>query len=67
MVQAVPRGEFPKGIEPKVGQMMRIGTPDGKMFIVRIMEVSEAEVTLDGNHPLAGKELTFDIELLEIV
>ena len=67
MVQAVPRNEFPKGIEPKVGQMMRIGTPDGKMFIVRIMEVTETDVTLDGNHPLAGKDLTFDIELLEIV
>ena len=47
--------------------MLRINQDDGGYIVVRVTNVNETGMTLDGNHPLAGKDLTFDIELMEIV
>ena len=66
MVETVPRNEFPDHLEPEVGQMLRVSQPNGESLVVTIADVTDEAVTLDANHPLAGKELIFDIELIEI-
>jgi peptidylprolyl isomerase len=67
MVVAVDRKNFPKNIEPYVGMELDVCQNDGEVFPVKVAEVSESSVTLDANHPLAGKDVIFDIELVEIV
>jgi peptidylprolyl isomerase len=67
MVVIIERNEFPNHLIPKVGQLLQIRQPTGQMFIVTITDVSESNVTLDANHPLAGKDLTFEIQLVEII
>lgn len=66
MVLVVERKELPEDLEPEVGQQLQLRQDDGRAVIVTITQASEANVTLDANHPLAGKDLTFDIELVEI-
>jgi peptidylprolyl isomerase len=53
-------------LKPEVGQQLASELPSGEQIIVTVSEITEAEVTIDANHPLAGKELTFDIEVVEI-
>lgn len=53
-------------MELEVGEQLRVQEPDGREFQVRVTDESDDTVTLDGNHPLAGKDLTFDLELVEI-
>jgi len=67
MVQVVDRDQFPENLEPKVGDHLQIRVAGDQIVVVRVTDVSESSVTLDANHPLAGKDLTFDIELVEIV
>lgn len=64
--QAVPRDQFPDNIPMEVGTQLQMQGPDGQAMVVRIAEVAETEVTLDGNHALAGKDLTFAIEMVAI-
>jgi peptidylprolyl isomerase len=66
LVQEVSRDRFPKGVEPQVGQQFEIPQQEGRPTAVKVVDVSESTVTLDANHPLAGRDLTFDLELLEI-
>ncbi|HEX30313.1 TPA: peptidylprolyl isomerase [Candidatus Poribacteria bacterium] len=66
MVLVVDRAEFPEHIDPEIGQQLQISQMDGRTIIVTVTDVSESTVTLDANHPLAGKDLIFDIKLLEI-
>ena len=66
MVLEVDRGEFPDGLEPRIDQRLQVQQQDGRSFAVTVTDVSETKVTLDANHPLAGKDLTFDIQLTEI-
>jgi peptidylprolyl isomerase len=67
MVLVVDRKQIPEDIEPEVGDELTIRQPDGETFLVTVAEVSDSGVTLDANHPLAGEDLTFDIQLVEIV
>ena len=62
----VPREQLPKDQEPKEGMMLLIGLPNGQQMPAKIIEVTDAEVTLDLNHPLAGKVLNFKIKVAEI-
>lgn len=64
--QSVPRTEIPADIPLDLGTQLQVQTPDGQTMAVTVAEVTEEQVTLDANHPLAGKDLTFDIELVEI-
>lgn len=66
LVEEVGKEQFPKDVEPKVGQKFEVPQSQGQPMVVRVIDVSEETVTLDGNHPLAGRELTFDLELLEV-
>ncbi len=66
MVLVVDRAQFPDEIDPKVGEQMRMRDPNGREFRAKVKDASEETVTLDGNHPLAGEDLTFDIQLVEI-
>ena len=66
MVLVVERERLPSEVQPEVGQQMEMRSPDGTSFVVAVKEVSETSVTLDANHPLAGMDLRFDIQLLEI-
>ncbi|MBI2470236.1 MAG: peptidylprolyl isomerase [Planctomycetes bacterium] len=67
MVGVVGRDQFPPDLEVKVGHQFKTNDQDGQTIIVTVTGVSESNVTLDANHPLAGKDLTFDINLVEIV
>jgi len=66
MIAVVDRGQIPLAIEPKIGAMLDVRQENGSTISVTIAAISESEVTLDANHPLAGKNLNFDIELVEI-
>ena len=66
MVMVVERKHVPAEIEPEVGQRLQVGGTDGQLLVVTIMEVNDENITLDANPPLAGEDLTFDIELVEI-
>jgi len=66
MVAEVDRKEIPADLELEVGLSLEVTQEDGHAFPVLITEVTETTVTLDGNHPLAGKDLTFDLKLVSI-
>ncbi|WP_295314785.1 peptidylprolyl isomerase [Roseobacter sp.] len=66
MRQAVPREGIPDEIPLEIGTQLQMQTPDGQAMPVMVVEVDESTVTLDANHPLAGKDLRFDIELTKI-
>ena len=66
MRQAVPREGIPADIPLEVGTQLQMQTPDGQAMPVMVVEVDEATVLLDANHPLAGKDLQFDIEVVSI-
>ena len=65
MTQKIPRDKFPAEPEIKPGMMLMLKSPDGQQFPARIAEVNDKEVTLDMNHPLAGKNLNFKIKVVE--
>lgn len=67
MLLVVGKDQFPEDVNPQVDQQLQVRQADGRTFVVRVTDVSDSEVTLDANHPLAGEDLTFEIELLEIV
>jgi len=67
MVIEVPRERLPSDLTPEVGMQLVMAAPDGSTIPVTIVEVTDnTTVTLDANHPLAGKDLTFDVELVKI-
>jgi peptidylprolyl isomerase len=67
MVVVVDRGRLPEGLNPKEGDRIQLQSRSGDTVTVAVMGVSESTVTIDGNHPLAGKDLIFDIEFIEVV
>lgn len=63
MVLEVPRTQLPTDMQPQVGMQLQIGEEQGEGMLVQITQVSDSNITLDANHPLAGKDLTFNIQL----
>jgi peptidylprolyl isomerase len=61
-----PIDRFPPDLKPEVGMQLNMSNGAGQNFPVVIREVREDSVILDANHPLAGEDLTFDLELVEI-
>lgn len=67
LVQEISRNKVPPGLELNVGQQLSAKMQDGQIATITVIKISDSTVTLDANHPLAGKDLTFDIEVVEIV
>lgn len=63
----ISRDKIPSGIVPKVGLQLQATQANGDVVLITIIKVTDTMVTIDGNHPLAGKDLTFEIELLKIL
>lgn len=66
-VQEVPRSALPPEIQPETGMQLQATTADGQPVNLVVTAVAEESITVDGNHPLAGKDLVFEVELVEIV
>lgn len=66
MMMEYPKGEFPADMKPEVGMELQMSDNQGQVFPVVIREVKEEVVVLDANHPLAGHDLVFEIELVSI-
>lgn len=66
LVVEVDRSQFPEDAEPAPGMQVQVQVAPGENRVATIQEVGDENVTLDLNHPLAGKPLTFDVELVEI-
>ena len=66
MVRKVPKNQLPKDHEPKVGMILMVGLPNGMQVPVKIVAVDAESVSIDLNHPLAGKALNFKIKVLEV-
>jgi len=66
LVLDVPSENFPGSATPSVGQRFEMSTPDGQKLPVTVTEVGDETVQIDANHPLAGKRLNFDLELVKI-
>ncbi len=64
-VQQVPKENFPKDQEIKAGMLLVMNLPNGMKIPAKIMKVENETVTVDFNHPLAGKDLTFKIKIVE--
>jgi len=66
MLIEMPKDRFPKDMEIELGMPLSMSDGNGQDFQVVVMEVKEDAVMLDANHPLAGEDLVFDLELVEI-
>jgi len=64
LTKKIPKSQLPQDQEPKPGMVLGIQTPDGQQIPARIVEVSKEDITIDLNHPLAGKTLTFKIKIV---
>ena len=67
LVQKINKTEFKEDMKLEKGSRMQLNNGQGQTMVVTVADMDENSVTLDGNHPLAGKDLTFEIELVEIV
>jgi FKBP-type peptidyl-prolyl cis-trans isomerase 2 len=67
MIIDMPKDRFPQDMELEIGLPLAMSDGQGQQFQVVITEIKESSVVLDANHPLAGQDLIFDLELVEIV
>ena len=66
MLISVNRSQFPEDLKPRIDQQLQIRNQDGESTVAKVIDISGDNVTLDTNHPLAGKDLIFEIQLTEI-
>ncbi|MBJ3785994.1 FKBP-type peptidyl-prolyl cis-trans isomerase [Devosia sediminis] len=66
-IQQLDRAKLPAGVDVEVGTQLQARTADGGMLPITVVGFDEASVTVDANHPLAGQDLVFDVELIEVV
>lgn len=64
MIVTVDRSQLPADLNPMVGQRLELTQMDDQAMLVTVTDITESSITLDANHPLAGKTLAFDIELV---
>ena len=66
MIQTVPKENLPPEMVPEIGQQLSATADNGQQIPVTIVEVNEKDIKIDANHALAGKDLIFEIEVIEI-
>ena len=67
LIQEVKKTDLPQDMEPKVGMGLVSKSPDGQEINLMVVAVKEETIVIDGNHPLAGRDLIFDLEVVEII
>jgi peptidylprolyl isomerase len=67
LVTTVEKNQLPPNLDLQKDQQLQIQQPDGQILLVKVLKINDRCVTFDANHPLAGKDITFDIHLIEIV
>ncbi|HEO71740.1 MAG TPA: peptidylprolyl isomerase [Candidatus Hydrogenedentes bacterium] len=67
LVMEFERDQFPKDADVKTGKLFEATGPDGRTLALSVVDVQENKVVVDANHPLAGKDLTIEVELVEIL
>lgn len=63
----MPKERLPKDFDPRMGQVIQMHRPDGSQFSATVIEYTEKGFKMDANHPLSGKDIVFDVELLAIL
>jgi FKBP-type peptidyl-prolyl cis-trans isomerase SlpA len=66
LLHEVPKDQLPEEIKPEVGMALSSKMPDGREIPLTVTEVGEEKIVVDANHPLAGKDLTFEVEVVAI-
>ena len=66
LIQEVEKSQLPQDLKPEVGMGLVSKSPDGHEKNLLVVEVKDDTIVIDGNHPLAGKDLIFDLEVVEI-
>ncbi len=66
MVLSLPKEQLPEHLDPAVGQQLQMQSQEGQVFEVTVVGLDEEKIEIDANHPLAGKDLTFDLELVKV-
>ncbi len=67
LIQRIDKSFLPENIDAQVGKELVASDQDGRQMKVKVTQVEDDHIVIDGNHPLAGKDLVFDIKLVEIV
>jgi len=67
LITTVDKSELPPNLEIEKDQQLQIQQPDGQIILVKVIGMTDKDITFDANHPLAGKDIEFDIHLLEIL
>jgi peptidylprolyl isomerase len=67
LVTTVEKSQLPPNLDIQKGQQLQIQQPDGQVILVKVIDIDDTKITFDANHPLAGKDIIFDIHLIEIV
>jgi FKBP-type peptidyl-prolyl cis-trans isomerase SlyD len=66
LIQSVPKEMFGDLGDIQIGMQFQVNTGDGGILLVTATEITDSHVVVDGNHPLAGMNLTFEVEILEV-
>ncbi|MFA6118724.1 MAG: peptidylprolyl isomerase [Parachlamydiales bacterium] len=67
LITTIDKSQLPANLSIEKDQQLQIQQPDGQVMIVKVVDINDKNVTFDANHPLAGKDISFDIHLLQIV
>ncbi|NGX56062.1 MAG: FKBP-type peptidyl-prolyl cis-trans isomerase SlyD [Candidatus Anoxychlamydiales bacterium] len=67
LITKVDKNQLPPNLDLTVGQQLQIQQPDGQVLLVKVLNIADNDITFDANHPLAGKDIIFDINLVEIL
>jgi len=67
LIAEIPKDKLPPDMKPEVGQRLQAQQQDGQTIPIVITQVSDTAITVDANHPLAGEDLTFEIQLVTII